>query len=195
MGFLLGCPKTALNYTSEMKIVNIGLYVRLCLLKYAFNLVLCFLLLHRVRKDVRKETSGKRHWLIYSNHCMLPAIHFLAKAQWIVTPATTQPLCRVLFFQTQALTKLPWSGLEELRGGVCQLHSRYSRQWEVWRFPRGQFHTCETVLGRDMGSLVVGPNLIFHFMSLSNKENKYGERSLEIGENPTGFAVKLLLVL
>lgn len=41
MGFLLGCLKTALNYTSEMKIVNIGFYVRLCLLKHAFNSAFC----------------------------------------------------------------------------------------------------------------------------------------------------------
>lgn len=38
MGFLFVCLKTALNYISEMKIENIGLYVRLCLLKHAFNL-------------------------------------------------------------------------------------------------------------------------------------------------------------
>lgn len=61
MCFLLGHFKTALNYTFEIKIVNIGLYVRLCLLKHAFNMVLCFLILHRVRKDIRKEMSGKRH--------------------------------------------------------------------------------------------------------------------------------------
>lgn len=34
----------------------------------------------------------------------------------------------------------------------------------------------------------------FSFVSLSNKDNKFGERSLKIGGNPTGFAVKLLLV-
>lgn len=61
MGSLLGRLKTALNYTFEMKIVNIGLYVRFCLLKHAFNMVLCFLILRHVRKDTRKEMSGKRH--------------------------------------------------------------------------------------------------------------------------------------
>lgn len=46
MLFLLCCPKTSLNQTSEIKIMNISMCVRLYPLKYGFMLASIFVVLY-----------------------------------------------------------------------------------------------------------------------------------------------------
>lgn len=46
MLFLLCCPKSSLNQTSEIKIMNIRMYLSLYPLKHGFILVPIFVLLH-----------------------------------------------------------------------------------------------------------------------------------------------------
>lgn len=114
-----------------------------------------FVLLHLIRKgDVRKETSGKRCWRIYNNHCRSSNM-FSCKSSMSddFRPGSwsKQPSCRAVRF--------PNTGYLEGAGGAqrtCPVHRQLCqtvflcwRCWEVWRISReDQFHVCGTVWKR-----------------------------------------------
>lgn len=117
----MGCLKNAPNYISEMKIVNIGLYVRLCLLKHAFNLFFA--------SASRKKRCEKGNvWKKTLTNIEQPFYTFYSP-------------CVVFFLSSTGFNQasLKWFGGAQRRCLSNCFPNCYCRLWEVQRIPKGNF--------------------------------------------------------